>query len=252
MDAMGNYLKITPYLDIQFSDLMRVVDPLCEFTLRDILFIANNSTSIPVETMKSILHCNYIDEFYVEATSNHFKKENDIEYLEVFWDGSKDQFEDEPMNYNSSWLFHGVGFEGIVPDEDVNPIDPIIKATYRQKYAIEFSTLYNLSGYLIKINPTMTIVDWTKEKDSYKSLDFRPSITLIELMYAIFYELSFFGSVKERDEKRLEIERRADEVEKARINGTLDQIMIPWETVKERITATIEKVKQDKETKPKE
>ena len=75
---MDNYIKITPDLDISFSDLMRPIDISQEFTLRDVLRAAVKSTHIPVEIMSEILHCRALLDYYNEAESKPFENKDNL------------------------------------------------------------------------------------------------------------------------------------------------------------------------------
>jgi len=257
-DLTMNTILITSKMDIMFDDLTMIVNPSSKFTLRDILRAAVKSNEIPVEIMKRILRCKNLKDLYNEAEHNTFQGKGDIEYLEVYWKGHKDQW-DNKIECGSQWGFHGIGKLGVVPDEKENPIKPSLKAKYRQKYAVELSPLYTLADYPIKICSTMSIDDWVafrKSKNKKKraepkfiTVDFQPCITLLELMSAIFWELSWFGSIKNRDAKKTELERRCKEIDEAKKNGTLDKLMIPWEEVKARIEKKLKKSLDNKELK---
>ena len=252
---MENLVKITPDLDISFFDLMCQVDTSQEFTLRDVLRAAVKSTHIPIEVMQEILQCRNILSYYNEAESKPFEVGNNsdgnIDYLELYLlgDASKDKDSPNGTYYSSQWSFHGVGKLGVVPDEDVRPLEPELKAEFRESYGIELSPLYQLTDYKIKIRNEIMITDW-REKDfskQLKKIDFKPSITLIEVLYWVLWELSFFGSPEKRDEENQELKRRVDQIEEAKKNGTLDSILIPWETVKADLEAKFNfKMDEDK------
>lgn len=237
---MKDYIKITPDVDINFYDLMLPVDVTKEFTLRDILKAVVNSSYIPIVVMQELLHCDHLQDYYDESESKPFEPSKNfkeqLEYLELYWLGDicKDKEAPDGINFSSQWAFHGVGKLGVVEDENNRPIDPELKETYRESYGIELSSLYTLTDYKIKIRKEIMIIDWRPKdfKDQLKKIEFQPSITLIELLYWIFWEISFFGSPIKRDEQSNELKRRIDEIEEAKKNGTIDQLLIPWEKVK--------------------
>jgi hypothetical protein len=231
---MDNYIKLTSDLDIRFSDLMCPVDLSHEFTLRDVLRACVSSTEIPPLLMGQILHCNALQEFYDDAESKPFEDEGDLEYLELYLLG------DIGEDYSSSqWSFHGVGKLGVVPKDDFRKMTPEEAASFRESYGVELSPLYRLADYKIKVRNEIVISNW-KEKDYSKQItriNFQPSITLIEILYWVIWELSFFGSPSKRDEENAELKRRIEEIDEAKKNGTLDQITIPWEKVKADLEA---------------
>jgi hypothetical protein len=59
-------------LDIQYSDLMSFVDFRRLFSLKDLLRIAVSSRHIPVEQMRSLVKCEFIQDFFDEAESNPY------------------------------------------------------------------------------------------------------------------------------------------------------------------------------------
>ena len=85
-------IKITKDLDIKFSDLMLEIDTSHEFTLRDILRAIIYSSEIPIKMMSQILHCNNIKDYWDEAESKSFEDDGLIDYLELHWMGSKDNY----------------------------------------------------------------------------------------------------------------------------------------------------------------
>lgn len=237
---MDNLIKITPDLDISFFDLMRQVDTSHEFTLRDVLRATVKSTFIPYECMQEILQCRCLQDYYDEAESKPFEdKDSNIDYLELCLLGDIGVDKDSPTGtYSSSqWAFNGIGKLGVNPDPENRPLTPEELVTFRESYAIELTPLYSLADYKIKVRDEVTITNWA-EKDYSRQINripFKPSITLIEVLYWVFWELSFFGSPKKRDEESEELKSRIAEIDEAKKNGTLDQILIPWEDVKAKL-----------------
>ena len=223
-------IKITPDLEFDYKDLMERVDTTHLFTLMDVFHVCMNS-KIPPEILTEILQCDY-QAFCEEAESRPFEEEGDIEYLELSYSG---EINSEGSDA-TGWQFDGVGREGFVPKDIMESCpNEIIPPGWRQHYAIELSPLYKLSGYQIKIARKISIEDWKgmeerakgrkKTKEDYdgltKEIGIQPSITLIELLYNVFWELSFFGSPDGRDEKKDEINQTMEEYDKAKADGTL-------------------------------
>ena len=225
-------IKITKDMEFDLHDLMLVVDADHEFTLRDILRACINS-KIPIDVLSALLRCRYIEEYWQEAESKDFEDGEDIEYLELTWLGDKSNF--SGVKENSSWWgFHGVGYEGKIPDDlrkncDEKEIKKMEDEKYRQSYAIEFSPLYKLADYSIKVFDKMYITNWEKKPtDEFNEvIDLKPSITLMELLYWSLWELSFFGSVETRNKKCDEMDESCKEIDEAIKNGTIDQITKP-------------------------
>ena len=77
---MQDCIKITPDLDIKFSDLMMPIDLNQKFTLRDVIRAAWKCHYIPLDVMESILQCNNLRKYYEEMESKPFEDNGDIEY----------------------------------------------------------------------------------------------------------------------------------------------------------------------------
>jgi len=233
-------IRITNKLNINWSDLVRPVDFGHEFTLRDLLRAAVSSSSIPVKLMQFILRCPYVSEIWDECRSRSFSRAGGefIDYLEIYWIGDKHEWSGK-VAMGHMWGFHGVGKRGVIPDDlkknKVRVEDP---KNYRQAYAVELTPMYQLSGLPVRVCGTMYFVDY-KDLDDDKDVKFTPSISLLELLYWVLWELSFCGGTKERDGKLKEIKHSYDECKKALADGSwkkkfrrLNTKALKWEKIK--------------------
>lgn len=215
---MEKPIKITKKLKFDFYDLMREVDTNYEFTLRDVLRASVNS-KIPLPILCQILNCNYINEYWEEAKSKKFKNEKDIEYLELGWIGNVDDFNHQ-ISSNSTWQFYGVSKKGFIPEDlkefcTPQEITKMKKEGFQQTWAIELSPIYTLTNFPIKICNNIKIETKKKNKKfDCKTIDIKPSISLIELLYWIFWELSFFGSPKQRNNQNEELKNMVKNIKK--------------------------------------
>lgn len=222
-------IKITDDLKIDFRDLNRKIDFDHSFTLRDILRACTVNCEISKEIMAELFHCAYIWDYWDEARSKEFKNDGNIEWLELalFMEADSDySFRKKKKNgvkrafrTYTYWQFNGVGRAGTAGD-DVNKylkekgIDP---DTYRESYSIEFAPIYNIADLKVKIREKITSIDWDidykKDPDLLNTdFDFRPSIRVSDLLYEIFWDLSFSGSIKDRDEKLEMINERVKNI----------------------------------------
>lgn len=248
---MENAIKITKDLKFDYRDLMGQVDTSHEFTLRDIMAICMNS-KIPLKILMPLLRCPYVLDYYNETESKPFENDRDVEYLELYWWGTKYTY-DGVREDGNTWAFHGMGRKGYVP-EDVLKYGKLTKEekkNFRQAMAIEFTPMYALADLPIRVCKKMHITDYDDydadpKKDVDSGVDFQPSITLMELLYAIFYELSFCGSPKQRDEKIEGLNNQVAELDKAAKEGRLDEVTIPWEQVKKNLVKKIKNIKKTK------
>jgi len=238
---MEDTIKITKTLDIDFFDLMTPIDADHEFTLRDVLRAAVSSTHIPSVLMSQILQCYALDEFWQEMESQEFKDDGKIEYLELYWQGSIDTYKGERMD-TPGWGFHGMGRAGEIPDDlrencTEEEIKKMEDENWRQAYAIEMSPLHKLADYSVKIKGSIWIENNEADfRDPGVTVNLRPSITLVEVLYGIMWELSFFGTPEKRDTQVESLHQTMDEFNKAKEEGRLDEVMIPWEDVKKKLT----------------
>jgi len=217
MNALDNKINILSDFKLDYNDLLGEVY-INDFTLMDISRLIINS-QIPIKTLCKILQCPYLIEYCDDIRCKPFSEEySDIEYLELYWFGDKDKGENKlQAQMSSQWCFHGVGVETSVPQDvkdSYDSRDAIIPDRYREKYSVNLSPLYKLAGYPIKVSSQMKIADWTNDKNKlgmeYHEIDFIPSITLMDVFYWIFWELSFFGSVSEREARLKHLDHLVD------------------------------------------
>ena len=226
---MQNKIQITKGIKFDYDDLIKVVDMSHEFTMRDVLTICMNS-KISLNVLGRMLQCKYIRNYYDEMNSMPFKDQGDIEYLEIYWEGYK------ATQSDFSWSFHGIGKKGRISEDIVKycKLSKKDKEEYREKYALDFSPIYSLADYPIKICNQLSVIDEDAKNsvDTYVKIDCQPSITLIELLHVIFWEISFNGPPEERNESMKKLKGMAKELDKAIKEGRLDEVTVPWKKVK--------------------
>ena len=220
---MTDMIKIDSNLRFDFFDLMTDVDPDHEFTLRDVLEACKNS-KIPIEILEEIIQCRYLKEYFEEADKEDDDNEPDdepMECLELYWIGDSDTY-DRIQNMSHQWGFHGVGQKGVIPKDILEhsteeEIQEMKDNGFRQAYAIEFTPVYQMADLPIKISKEMQITDWDKSYGDgmCKTIEFRPSISLIEVLYSIFWEISFCGSPEQRDDKMKSLGEALEEYKKS-------------------------------------
>jgi hypothetical protein len=242
---MSGEIKITRDLKFNYDDLTKIVDQDCEFTLMDVLEACMNS-KIPMEILAQIIDCLYIPDLYNEAKSREFKVGKNICYLCLSLWGTINDYNGK-INQGWAWIFDGVGKPGHYGKEIESFIPKSKRAKYIERYAIEFSPVDSLSGYKIKIGSKIHITDYRKEpqdKDSNIYYDFQPSITLIDLLYSIFYELSLCGSIEDREAEKKMIKSRIRKINRARKNGTIDKMTVSWKKGKIGLEKKIKEIKE--------
>lgn len=193
-------LKITKDLIFDYSDLMREIDVSHEFTLDAILKICQNS-KIPQDILCQILRCNHIFDLCKEADSKPFEDDGNIENLRLHYTMDISEYKSE-ITCVDSWIFDGVGRAGCYDSKIEEFIKEEDRKTYREHYAVEYSPVYKLKDYMIKIEKGIKVLDWRKENAEFEkgwTEEVTPSITLQTLLYSIFWELTWCGSPEERD-----------------------------------------------------
>jgi hypothetical protein len=94
--------------------------------------------------------------------------------------------------------------------------------------------MYELADYPIRLGKDINFTNYDidpkdRSANMDNSIDVAPSITLIELLYWVFWELSFLGSPEKRDKEKNELKRRVEDLKSGKLKT------IPWETVKRRM-----------------
>lgn len=235
MSIMDNKIKISKNMKFDFSDLMRSVDVDSEFTLRDLLHACINS-KIPIEILCELCQCNYIKDYYDEAESKPFENDKNIKHLELTFMGNKDIDLQEKEDNSHYWMFDGVGEKGVMGNDvkqfySKEEVEKLLSEGYVEKYAIEFSPMFKLADLPIRISNKIIIEDNLSKEYKIDKIDFRPSINLIELLYWVFWELSFCGSPSDRDGKLQKLDDTVKQIDDAKKNGTLDDITKEFSSV---------------------
>jgi len=237
-----NKIKITKDMELNINDLMSYVDTEHVFTLRDVLCACKNS-AIPMQLLQELLQCPYIEDYYNEMDKCEKDDDKDINYLELSYSIEEDE---EYGEFNQGWSFHGIGEEGVIPQDIIDhyseeEVQNMRDDGFVQSYAVEYSPIYDLADYPIKIDNKVSVTNWTNNSKSSKysidktfTLKGKPLIRLIEVLYEIFWELCFLGSPEERDKKKEDLGKRCEAFNEAKENGTLN--CIDFQEVKEKFS----------------
>jgi hypothetical protein len=131
----------------------------------------------------------YIDE--VNKENEDVKNNVEFDHLELCSEiGSLD-------NKNEiTWSFCGIGKEVKIGAE---------------KYAMDFTPLYKIANFKIKVSDVMINYDLDNKKVIKTKII--PLIMFVEFLYIIIEEISWNGSIKNREERLKELKRRVDDIE---------------------------------------
>jgi hypothetical protein len=216
-------------LKFDFYDLMRYVDLDHSFTLEDVINACMNS-QIDMNVLCAILQCPFIKEYY-EEMSKPLEEDDDglIECLELCFSLERHVFEGKHDDA-SYWSFHGLGKEGVLPDDyhkvySEKEINELIENKHRIGYAIEYTPVNEIKHLEIRISDSVCFTDWSSTGDSIKeqSINCKPSIKLLDLLYEIFYELSYAGSIEDRKKNWAEISKRVEQYKSYKEDKDLDK-----------------------------
>jgi hypothetical protein len=120
------------------------------------------------------------------------------------------------------WLerYEGVGFMSPIDFEEGRD------STHCNRYDIELVPLYALRHLPIRIDPSMTVRPTLPRGTSHAPLDIpAPDVTVLQLIHALFWELSFFGTLEERDATREELRQQVKHIEAG------EERLIPYEDI---------------------
>jgi len=197
-------IKINDNLKFSLYDLKKIVDARQTFTLRNI-FDCIKRSSISLKILKEILNCPYLDEYMEEAYTKKAKsKKISIHRLEI---GYYMQIYNKETN--ESWEFYGL--------DKKSPNDKKSRGKITERYALDFTPLYNIIDLPINISNKMTIYNFneTDEKIPVYS-DFHPLLTLKKLLDIILHELTFNGSIENRKKLIKMLNKRLKDFKKQR------------------------------------
>jgi hypothetical protein len=164
--------------------------------------------------------CKALDEFHAQAEEPDYDAPEEdpdekIDYLEVFWHA--DYGEDD----SGQWLscesaFHGIGKARGKYLED-GPDDGIIR------WGISFTPMYSLADLPVKLNKRMTAYEPPRPlkpgemPQAVFSAD--RCFSFLDVLDAIYWEVSFNGSPQGRAEMREELNARMDAIKSGEVEG---------------------------------
>jgi len=160
-----------------------------------------------------------------------------MDCLQIYWSAER-QIMEKNTEFSLWPSFHGYG-DYIPSEDDQSPH----KEGDKIGYAVEFSPVNQLAEYPIEL---LTIVEVIKK--DYDNLDApeetldlgHKPFTLLDIMKAIFWELTFAGTPDQRDEKWGEINESYEQVKSGEAKT------ISWDELKKQLEEDLEEDKDDK------
>jgi len=196
--------------------------------LKDIFILVNAHTN----TLSGLLTQSptWLKEIIDEGLNSTIQSKNDskIEWLELSHCAEINNYYDKNRKDLDDYVsFNGVGDP---PDEEHYKNWPVGQ---KERYALDFSPAYELINFPLKLNKNCKIYDNCKvSKKEYKHevvLEVNREFKLIDILRAIFWEMSFMGGPKDRDVKSVEIMKSIDDIDSGKAKT------IPWEEVKKNL-----------------
>lgn len=176
-----------------------------------------------------------IKDLVQEGLNEPDEKSRDLWYIEIYWRSNLVNY-----SYNETpELYTYVGIQGIG--------DPTMEGQEYEKYALDLTPLNNIAHLPIKINNNMVLYDERKTSDDKFQFgkvlfEAKKDFSLFELLYGIFYELTFHGGPKKRDEAKNNLLVSIKEIE----DGTAE--LVPWDVVKKNLKERLNKKNEKADT----
>lgn len=186
--------------------------------LRDIFLLLNTELDI-FDTIIT----NWCKEIVTEGLTKpkEAARETEIEFLELYWRFYKDVDRDTKKTFlggNIFPQFHGMGF---VHKED-HIVDGILhsKAGERTGYSIALTPASELMDIPVRFSEDVCIYNednWSEQPQKFDSGQY----SLGQILYAVIWELSFYGGPEKRDQTSQELMDSVDEIK----NGNLSDLL---------------------------
>lgn len=222
-------IRLTPGYTLRRVDLMREVEIADPFTLGDLCLMIRDCQELDLETLSALLRCP-LAPFIAECQRPRdptASSASDLSAIRLRWRCEYDRPDETRWPPSTAlWLeVDGLGDTW----EDCQPGGPWYEPgkdySKYNSYALEMTPLYELRHLPLRIDPVMVIActdDPEKEPLEIPA----PGVTLLQLIHALFWEFSFFGTPAERETKRAELKEQV-----RRINAGEEEL-IPWEDVR--------------------
>lgn len=174
---------------LRFKDLVSLIRADCELYSRLL-------TSGP-----------WLGEMVEEGDKPYVREEDNITHLEIGWSAEIIKYNgpDELIDYT---IIHGIGEGG--------------------PYALDFSPINTLTELELKLNTEYNIYDMRNvSANTPVLLTAKKQFSLLDILRGVFWELSFHGSIKNRDQRCAQLKQTVEDIDSGK------EKLIPWEDIKE-------------------
>jgi len=229
--AIKETVRLHPDYVMHVLDFMTPVEIAEGFTLGDLCRLIDKFDEMNIELFSDLIQCP-LSVFFEECLRpEHGEQEpaSDLHYIRFYWECEYDQLSETewPPATSLGLYVDGIGkiWEEYRPKDEAYE-DGKAYSDYN-RYGISLTPLYALRDLPLRVDPVMKVRQSLPPEGSEESLLIpAPEVTLLQLIHALFWEVSFHGPPKKRDAFRAELERRVKRIE----NG--EEKLIPFEEVK--------------------
>jgi hypothetical protein len=199
--------------------------------------------------------CREIDEFHAQAEEPMRSDPSDtdpLSYLEIYWHPEVHLFNEtikhtggHKTKLRTACFDASCGFHGIGPVGESRKDDPFYKGCDTINYSVSYSPMWKLADLPVKLNKEFTIYEPFpfKGKAPESLLKAKKDFCLLDILDAIYYDISFMGGPADNAEFIEEMCQRVEDI-KSGVCKT-----IPWDDVKKELD---EKYGDDEEEKKEE
>lgn len=175
---------------------------LCDFVVMEEGFVLFDLLNILMQNprLREVFKRDWVDEYLKAAYDLNapFVKDESIEYLELYniWEKNSKTGVIEGINRYS---FHGVG--KVLEEDYVESGNLIARKGTRIHYGLEFKPIKEIMHLPLIYNPEIRVqegdpIDWQKYGRKLETVRVE-TITLMQLINSVFWELSYHGSPEE-------------------------------------------------------
>jgi hypothetical protein len=197
-------------------------------TLRDLFEMVDSYNFLKL-FISEYAWCRAIDEFHEEARLEPSPDEEPLEYVEVYWHPNIEHFQEKRKHPGGtrerikSYDFSlNAGFHGVRPviTEDDKMGD---RGDGKIHVSVSHCPVNQIAYVPLRLNEEFKI--WDKPPSNDIILRSKRSYTLLEVLEAIYWDISFDGSPSQRDAFVEELRGMVDEIKSGRVAGIpMDQV----------------------------
>jgi hypothetical protein len=209
-------LRLHPGYKLQVTDFMEEVELAEDFTLGDLCQVVRGFNEMDIEMFSALLQCPL--ELFIEECLQPCPDDDksDLHYIRLSWSCEYDRLTETRWPPSTSLWLHidGIGdtWEDCKPGGRFHEEGKDYACC--NQYAIEMTPLHQLGHLPLRIDPVMTVRPSLTHGTPHEPLEIpAPGVTLLQLIYHVFWELSFFGTPEKRDTKHKELRELIQRIE---------------------------------------